>query len=414
MAWPREWAGKFEYRRRCGGRARRPRHLKRCAGSADGFSEGSMRALRYLIPVVVVIAVLAFCPAVEAQTAPADLMKYVHPEARMVIGVDWAKARVSATGRMLERQFAVQGAQLKKSGPGFEMFDAVEKIVISGKDAPKVGADTAGFVVAIEGRIDRTKMKKALPAGTATERFKGVDLLVPPKGRSQEMLMALVGDRVALMGDRASIGAALEGQGAVDGQLMARAAEMAARCEIWMVGTGLSEGAGGEEAGPMKTLKDIESMDLGISLQKGLGVKLNLLAKTEDAARGFATLAQLVTSMAAQDKSMTPEMAAVVKSLKVTTEGTAVRMTVDVPLAQLEKGVMQVKSAGQEVGKRTLESFLGVKPSGQSIAGLRPAVTGEPRVAPVPARVEPPQKRTIKITGGEDGVKEIQYTTGGK
>ena len=60
-------------------------------------------------------------------------------------------------------------------------------------------------MVAVEGRVDRASMKKLMPAGTAVERFQGVDLFVPPKGQDTDMLLALVSDRVALIGDRDSI-----------------------------------------------------------------------------------------------------------------------------------------------------------------------------------------------------------------
>jgi len=153
-----------------------------------------------------------------------------------------------------------------------------------------------------------------------------------------------------------------------------------------------------------------------------LGVRANVIMKSEDAAKGMAMLAQLVTSMATQDTKQPPELTNMIRSLKVTTEGTAVRASVDIPLAQLERGVLQAKSSAEGMGKKTLESFLGISPSGQMPPGLRPAVKGVRDVAvqgqmvttPPKAEPEPPRTRTIRIVGSEGGEKEITYTTGGK
>ena len=46
----------------------------------------------------------------------------------------------------------------------------------------------------------RTEFKKLMPAGTALERFKGVDLFIPPRGKGEDMILAMVNERVVLIG----------------------------------------------------------------------------------------------------------------------------------------------------------------------------------------------------------------------
>ena len=124
------------------------------------------------------------------------------------------------------------------------------------------------MVIAVEGRLDRAALKKSLPPGTAMERFKGIDLYVPPKSKVGEMLMAVLSDKQALFGDRNSIALVLEGQtGLGDALLAQRAAEMASRCEIWLVAAALGKPGAEGAGGAMKQLEDIESMDLGVTLR---------------------------------------------------------------------------------------------------------------------------------------------------
>ncbi len=387
-----------------------------------------MRALRLLSALVCATLLLTLCPTVHAgqpAAGEATLWQYVHPEARIIIGVDWQRVKSSPTGKMFARQLADQGAKFKSSGAGFQMLDQFDRLIISGSDLNASGPEKPGsIVIAIEGKLDRALMKKSMPAGTAVEKFKGADLLVPPRSKSSDMLMAVLNERFGLMGDRDSIAKVLDAPGgAQDATLLQRANDFASRCEIWMVTSSMGTKVGEGSSPAMKQLEDIESMDLGVSLQKGLGLRANLIAKTEDAAKGFATLAQLMTSMATQDPKQSPEISNLIRSLRVTMEGTAVHMSVDIPLAQLERGVMQAKASAQEMGKKSLESLLGIAPSGQLPPGLRPAVKGVKEVtvqgqtvtlpAP-PPQPEPPKTRTIRIVGLSDGPKEITYTTGGK
>ena len=373
-----------------------------------------MRASCLVSLAVSALLALVFCPSVCAgqpalavPQAPANLWQYVHPGTRFLAGVDWQRAKNSATGRMIARQLAGKGQQFAASGPAMAIFDHFDRLLISTTgqeiESPK---QQPPMVVAVEGRVDRAEIKKLMPPGTAVERFKGVDLFVPPKGQDTDLLLALVSDRVALIGDRDSLMQILESPtGTHDAALLDRAMQLSVQCEMWMVSAVPPGQAAGKALPAMKQLDDIESLDLGISLAKGLGLRANLMTKTEDSAKALATLAQLVTSMAAQSPQQSPEVTAIMKGLDVKTDGVAVRISMDVPLAQLEKGILSVKSTTPAGGKKTLESFLGIGPPTQSAMATGP----RPAVAVEAARPLPAQKRTIKISGLDEGPKEISY-----
>jgi len=333
-----------------------------------------------------------------AQT-PVELWRYTHPETQVLVGVDWGKARTSATGKMLARKLAGTGA-LKAAPVPLDLSDKIERVLISTSGAVTAADAQPPVVVAVEGRFDRVSLKKTMPAGTASERFQGVELYVPPKSKAGEMLLAVVSEQVLLLGDRASLGRVLASKG-YDGPLKARAAQLAGQCEIWAVAEGGMN---------VKQLDEVKGIDFGLTLQKGLGLNLRMVTESEEAAKKLGALGQLVSGMVAQDAKQNPEISAVMKSLSVKTEGATLQMSLDVPLATLERGVTEMASSFRSTGPPTLESLLGMRPQGGLPPGLRPvARPAGVVVSTAPVTPAVPQKRTIRIQGGEDGPKEITY-----
>ncbi|WP_321471925.1 hypothetical protein [uncultured Paludibaculum sp.] len=363
-------------------------------------------------------AAVAAKPAVKAQPvqqSEVNLWQYVHPETNLLAGLDWQKAKTSPTGRMFARQFAAKAGQMRGAGQAMALLDNIDKILLSTNGQMAAEGGQPPVVLALEGRIDRALLKKMMPPGTALERFKGADLLVPPRSKEPEMLAAIVSEHLVLIGDRASLGRVLEvGGGTRNVELLERATALSAQCEFWMVSAVPPSMAAGGSMPNMKQLDDIESMDFGVGLQKGLDIRANLVTKSEDAAKGLATMTQLLSSMAGQQSKGSPELANLARNLAVKTDGVKVQIQIDIPLAQLERGVAQMRASATSAGPRTLESFLGIQPSGQLPAGMRPAVKGLAESALVrPVAPAVPQKRTIRISGMEDGPKEITYMTGG-
>lgn len=383
-----------------------------------------MRISTIVIGAGSLLALLVCCAPVEAAQpakAPAEvnLWQYVHPDTNMLMGLDWQRAKTSGTGRMFARQFATKAGGFSASGPAMALLDNVDRILISTNGQTAVEPNQPPVVIALDGRIDRAQLKKMMPVGTALERFKGADLLVPPRSKEPEMLAAVVSDRIVLIGDRDSLGRVLEsGAGTRNVDLLERATALSAKCEFWLVSAVPPSMAAGGAMPGMKQLDDVESMDLGVALQHGLGIQANLVTKSEDSAKSMATMVQLLAAMAGQRAKDAPELASVARNLTVKTEGLKVQIQMDVPLAQLERGMVQMRAAAATGGKRTLESFLGMQPSGNLPEGFRPAANGLPQsaaMAPVTVAQPPtpPQKRTIRISGLDDGPKEITYTSGG-
>jgi hypothetical protein len=384
-----------------------------------------MRRSTILAAGATILGALIFCPEVNA-TEP-SVWQYLYPGTKTIVGIDWQRAKGSPTGKMIARHLA-QSGDFKAAAQGTEILELIDRVLISTSGRPVAdGQRVPPAVIAIQGRLSREVLLKVAPKGTAVQKFKGADLFVPFNSKADEPLVALINEQFAVMGDRESLALVLDGQGSVEQELMARALQMASECEIFIVSReSFADAAGASPEGPqgMKQLQDIEAVDLGISLAKGLGLKGAITSKDPASAQSLAMMAQLFTTMAASDpKQANSELGKIARSLKVSTEGKTVHLSLDIPVAQLERGVVQMKASAKEFGAKTLESLVGVSPKPGSIPGLRPAaspqlaqasapqVTGQPPVRPQqPAQ---PVKRTIKIVGLDSGDKEITYQSAG-
>lgn len=382
---------------------------------------------------IIAAAVLLFCQPVNAAQPPgpgkpptaaeaaAELWAFMIPDAKIVAGVDWQRAKASPAGQMITRRLInAPGTKSKVTGSGLDFIDSFDRLLMS---APAPASGTAGqnsMLLALSGRFDRAKMKKSMPPGTAIERFQGIDLFLPPSSKSDEMVAGLVSDRLLLLGDRASISSALESRsGLSDAALLERAKQMEARHEIWMIADSLPEMPSNAGVASMQGLQDIRSAEIGISFRAGMDLAANITVTDAEKAQGMAMFAQMLSAMPAGNTPASREMAAFAKSLSVRAEGPTVKASLSLSMAQLERAALQVRTGVEQAWGKSLESLIGVGPQTGPIAGLRPAaraastpaVSSLPQMAP-PVRVQP-VKKTIRIVGLDEGEKEISYSSPG-
>jgi hypothetical protein len=371
----------------------------------------------------VVLGGMILAPRVHAEGLP---WAYTHPESKVLIGVDWQRAKSSATGQMLRRQLTELGGARMDVSKGFDFIETVDHILISTPGELTGGLEASQVLIALAGRMDAALLRKTMIPGTAVERYRGIDLLIPPRGPDgQDLIAALVNESLTLIGDRASIEAALtEGQGMADRELRDRAAQLAETCEIWMIAATppVRPEAAATAAPFVSGLDQLQAMDLGVSLANGLGLRMNLEFEDAASAQSLAMGTQMLTSMFMTGDGAPPEIAQIARGLQIEQTGSRLRMNLDIPLDVLEKGVLQARSGIEEAAPRTLEGLLGMRRGSGALAGIRPSVKGAAEPVTAAAAVPPrkpstpaqPVKRTIRIVGLEDGEREIEYTVGGR
>lgn len=382
---------------------------------------------------LIAAAALVLCPGVHAAQPPgagkpataaeaaAELWTFMLPDAKVVAGVDWQRARSSPAGQMISKRLVnAPGTKSKVTSAGLDFVDGFDRLLMSAP-APAPGQEAATqMLLALSGRFDRAKLKKSMPAGTAIERFQGIDLFVPPASKSDEMVAGLVSERLLLLGDKASIASALESRsGLSDATLLERAKQMDARHEIWMIADSLPEMPSSSGVTAMQGLQDIRSAEIGIGFRAGMDLAANLTFSDAEKAQGMAMFAQMLSAMPPGNTPASREMAAFAKGLSVKAEGATVKASLSLSMAQLERAAVQVRSGVEQASRKSLESLVGVGPQTGQIPGLRPAArsggaqtmaSAPPAVATRPAQ---PVKRTIRIVGLEEGEREIPYASQG-
>jgi hypothetical protein len=346
------------------------------------------------------------------------LWAYTRPDAKVMIGVNWQQAKASPVGRMISQK--MQGPKSKTTSQGMEILEMVDRVMITLGPTPEGGnPNDVPALIAIEGRVDRTKLRAMLTDGTVMERYRGIDLLVPPKGKG-DMVLGILNDRYLLLGERSSIDTALDNGGGVqDAELLTRATNLSSRNDIWLAASGpLSKGGATGPTAGMPQMDDIEGGELGISLQSGLDMQVNLQMKDVEKAQGMAMMLKMVGGMAAaqmqqQGAKASPVLTQIAHQMNVMTRGNRVEMTLNLPMSVLEQGVLEARQGFEAAGKRTIESFLGMKDPASPKKGVAIAAAAPPQPPPPPAEPPKPVKRTIRIVGAEGGDKEVNYMSSG-
>jgi hypothetical protein len=262
-----------------------------------------------------------------------------------------------------------------------------------------------------------------MPPGTVVERFLGADLFVAPKSKKSDMVLAVLSDRVAILGDRPSLELVLPGTARLEDQgLLERAAHLAPDCEFWLTAAAPPSAlTGGQNP---SQLDDMKSIDLGVSLQKGMSLQASLGMNSVESAQGITMMAGMFATMASRSattRQQASDIASLTKNLKVTMEGKTVRIGIDIPQAQLERTLTQVQAQAQQMGQKAMAGLMsGAAPGGAPAKAAAPVLAQtasasgavqQPAQPVVPP--PPPQKKTIRIVGAEGGDKEVTYKSGG-
>lgn len=373
-----------------------------------------MRAI-YPLVLLAVMPVASVLGGAARQDVGGDPWRLVHPKACWILGVDWARARNSSGVQILKRQFTDAQSKLRSSGLGLGAVVTLDRLIASGISMEADGNDAPkGVVVAIEGKLDRAKLRKELPPGTAVEKFKGADLYVPPKADPREPLLAVVSDRLMMLGDRESLGLILSGQGgARDPDLFGNAARLAGSAEIWLVAAAPQREQAGAGRQP-DPLRQIQRMEMSVHLQQGLRVAARVAAASRQSAENLAGMVHLAGAMSGGGAA-----GEWLRRLRVELAGQELALTLDVPANELERGIEEAKRTVQQAGERALATLLGGG-AGVTPGDVRPAVRGAAAAgarglaAAAASAPSEPTVRTIRIVGAEDGPKEIRYTAAGR
>jgi hypothetical protein len=347
------------------------------------------------------IFVLLLAPAVvRAQTDPA-LLRFLPSNPKAVISIDWKTLRGSHVGALLREKFV--DTNPGTAIPGAEFLDDIDHCIITSEGRPS-GDDTSEppLLVVVRGHFDLAKVRLALAThGAKPQLYNSIQVYRPQGKGSRDMAFVLIDAQTILIGDASSIFASLQRSGNPPSEanpLVARAAEMDSRYDVWALMSGL-EGMGSDRllgliagGGSMAESRNFEA---GVSLRNGLAADISLFFPTQLEAKNMASEFSKLMKAAIKDKIGGPAMLDLEKKLKVAADGAIARISLRLTPQELEKNAQIFAATRQQPATAA--------PSAPEGAPLAEAVA-----AVIPAPAPKPAPKIIRIEGLDDGPREIR------
>jgi hypothetical protein len=334
----------------------------------------------------------------SGQSDPAP-WRFVYPNAKALISINWQRIRQSPAGAMIRDRWLNAG--LAAAIPGIELLDQVDRVVISspGNEAiqdTEAGTDVepapAPLLIAVFGHFDPAKVRALFARrGAKPQTYNSFQVYRPQGKDAKDMAYVLFDAGTILFGDAPSLFAALDRNQFAPpapgpGSILARAAEMDAAYEVWVIVTTpdiMSNDRLAELFHGGEWAEDAQGFEAGVNLRSGLAADATVHFASEAAAKRVVTEMTKLSAMLAKDKKAEAQMQVIAKKLKFSSDGPAAKISLRLTPQDLEK-------------------------SAQAFAAARKA---RALVAPTQAVTAPPAKPgVIRIEGLEEGPREIPYT----
>ena len=348
-----------------------------------------------------IVTVLAcLCPFVpspaDAQT-DAGLWRFVHPNAKALIGIDVERIRTSRVAEAMVSQWHGMISALPFPIPGGDLIKSIDRVVVSSPGRSEKNPDEeAPLLIAVSGKFETGKLRQMLlKSGAKPQAFNSVTIYRPQDSANQDIGFVLLNSQTLLIGDIKSLCSTIErvarDPGAAPPSIVERARDLDVAYDFWALLLTPPSSLGGGDRFPLADFAgDLTGLEAGIAVGDGLVFDVNLHSRSEAAAKDIAEQFTELIHVASKDKENHPEWSGLDRKLKVTVEHADVHFamrfdTKDV--TRLAKAMdararrQQLAAAAPEVPEKKLES----------------------RDAP------PEQKKVIRIEGLDGGTREIPY-----
>jgi len=348
--------------------------------------------------------------------------RYVHPQAKAMAGIDWARITTSPLGRKLAAQIDAMGLKMKAAAEGLDFVADIEKVVLSSPAEDGGGDGGAGarltedapFVISMQGHFKIDSLRKSLLGRKASHFIhQNAEVWIPPKG---DTALAIINSQLMLIGDRKSLRATLDTQaeqnGTPENAVLRRADELAGQYDLWMVSEASLDGLGaGVAEQQTEMLKGLDQLELGVSFREGFKADVSLKGRTpEDTSKLALTLAGMkalaAMSLRQQQKKTDPELAAMLDKLEIGTGDGRVMLSAAFNQQEVDRGVESFMASRDSGGKQ--QAKRGGK-AGVPSAAVQPEQlpAADAPASPLPP-VRPPQPLMVRIYNADGGTREFK------
>jgi hypothetical protein len=367
-------------------------------------------------------------PMVVSGQAGADsdlpLWRFVYPNARALISIDWARIRQSPAGAMIREKWLTSGAMA--AIPAVELLNDIDRVLISspGKDSADDSAEPA-ILVAIQGHFDAARVRQVFTRlGAKPQSYNSFQVYRPQRrGQKREpedsdardTAWVLFDSETILYGDAPSVFAALDrnqfarassqptSQASPEpGSIAARAGVMAANYELWVLMDATEIMSSDQIAGLFQGgewASEAQGFEAGVNLRAGLAADVTVRFPSDAIAKRVTAELTRVMNLAAKDKSSGAQLQDIAKKLKFNADGAATRISLRLTQPELEK---------------TAQAFAASHKAAAQLAGNAHGSTGPVTnlTAAPNAALAPAKPAMIRIEGLDEGTREIPFEEG--
>lgn len=296
----------------------------------------------------------------SALGADAGLLNLVMPEAKVIAGMDVARAKSSPFGQLFMKNMNLRDEDLVRflALTGFDPARDVTEVVIASVDTnTSAGANS---ILLVRGNFDGARLRAALVRNglSVLQVVTGVEILAK---KGEKGAVAFVDASLAVAGDAAAVKAALErraGGMGLPAATYAKAQDMSRENDVWMVTSlpvsqlaeKMPENAPGQLNGMMKgdLFRAVEQASMGVKFAATmLHLTMEAAVRSDKDAIAMADVARFLAGMVQlnRDKPEVAALASAFDSMKLTTQARNVRLTMSMPQVEIEKLVKTARTA---------------------------------------------------------------------
>lgn len=340
-------------------------------------------------------ALACLCPLAPAQTDP-GLWRFVHPNAKALIGIDVHRIRTSRlVAEMSSQLHAVPlPVPLPLHMPGMELLDSVDRVILSSPGVnPSSSDQEPPLLIAVSGRFELVKLAAMLKkAGARPQMLESVTIYRLQDQANSDFGVVLLNSQTELIGDVKSLATVIErvGKGTpVPPGIVEHARDLDIAYDFWAILSAPPSAVASDRFPISGMAGKLNGFEAGIALRDGLLINVNLNTVSEAAAKSMYSQISKVIHLASKDRENHPEWAGLDRKLKFTVEHSDLHVA-------LKLDNSEVARLAQGFDKARLRR-----------PGLTANATEPPSRSVTPQQSN--QKKVIRIEGLDGGPLEIPY-----
>jgi hypothetical protein len=352
------------------------------------------------------------CSAAVAQ--PVDSWQFAPPDAKVFLGIRWHNIEASEVGKMLRKKLADGGFTTM---PEFGLLNEIDEAVIAspGKQPDDPQDKQAPVLIRVSGRFHAAEFERLMAEQGARAQSYRTKKVYRQK-KDGDMAATLIDEHSFLVGDAPSVFAALdrlEWPNPAPNPLVERARRLRDAYDLWALLTLTPSTLAGSVIPDLPLIGDAHGLEMGVSFQSGLDLRLGLDTDSPESATKLASelrktlkLALKDAQASAQDAAASslktrngttaapvvrgfmesPDLAAAAKKLQIAAEDASVRLTLRISPAEFERSLAEMHRHPHPTQPAVAES-------------VPPPTPAQPPL--------PPARQMIRIEGLDDGPKEV-------